>query len=75
MRHSPILDQLRGGDRRSIGRVPHVVRVVSKNRELTGELIVGLVSDDPIIRMRAADALEKVSKERPSLLDPFKKFS
>jgi hypothetical protein len=72
LRHSPIIDQLRGGDRRSIGKVPHVVRVVSKNLELTGELIVGLVSDDPIIRMRAADALEKVSKERPSLLDPFK---
>jgi len=72
MRHSPILDQLRGGDRRSIGRVPQVVQEVSKNPELAGELAVGLVSDDPIIRMRAADALEKVSKDRPALLDPFK---
>ena len=43
-----------------------------KNPELAGELVVGLVSDDPIIRMRAADALEKVSKERPALLGPFK---
>jgi hypothetical protein len=72
MRHSPILDQLRGGDRRSIGRVPQVVEEVSKNLELVGELVVGLVSDDPIIRMRSADALEKVSKGRPALLDPFK---
>jgi len=72
MRHSPILDQLRGGDRRSIGRVPQVVEEVSKNLELVGELVVGLVSDDPIIRMRAADALEKVSKGHPALLNPFK---
>jgi hypothetical protein len=72
MKHSPILDQLRGGDRRSIGRVPQVVQEVSNNPELAGELVVGLLSDDPIIRMRAADALEKVSKERPALLDPFK---
>jgi len=43
-----------------------------KNPELTGELVVGLVSDDPIIRMRAADALEKVSKERPALLGSFR---
>jgi hypothetical protein len=67
-----MLDQLRGGDRRSIGQVPLVVEEVSKNLELVGELLVGLVSDDPIIRMRAADALEKVSKGRPALLDPFK---
>lgn len=38
-----------------------------------GELVAGLANDDPIIRMRAADALEKVSKERPALLAPFKK--
>ena len=74
MRHSPILDQLRGGDRRSIGRVPQVVEEVSKNLELVGELVVGLVSDDPIIRMRAADALEKVSKGHPALLNPFKEI-
>ena len=72
MRHLPILEQLRGGDRRSIGRVPQVVQEVSKNPELAGELVVGLVGDDPIVRMRAADALEKVSKEHPALLNPFK---
>jgi hypothetical protein len=72
MRHSPILDQLRGGDRRSLERVPQVIELVSKNLELVGELEVGLVNDDPIIRMRAADALEKVSMGHPALLDPFK---
>jgi hypothetical protein len=28
--------------------------------------------DDPVIRMRAADAAEKISRERPLLLQPFK---
>ena len=72
MKHSHLITKLRGGDRRSIGRVPEVVREVLKNPELVGELVVGLVIDDPIIRMRAADALEKVTKERPALLGPFK---
>ncbi len=72
VKQSRLIMKLRGGDRRSIGRVPEVVRAVSKNTELAGELVVGLVSDDSIIRMRAADALEKVTKERPALLGPFK---
>ena len=72
MKHPYLIKKLRGGDRRSIGRVPEVVREVSKKPELAGELVVALVSDDPIIRMRAADALEKVSRDRPALLGPFK---
>lgn len=72
LKDSRFIQKLRGGDRRSIGRVPEVVREVTKKPELAGELVVSIVSDDPIIRMRAADALEKVSKERPALLSPFK---
>ena len=29
-------------------------------------------SDDPVVRMRAADAAEKISVQRPDLLAPFK---
>lgn len=72
MTHSSLIRKLRGGDRRSIGHVPEVVREVLKKPELAGELVAGIVSDDPVLRMRAADALEKVSKERPALLGPFK---
>lgn len=36
------------------------------------ELIGFLLSDDPIVRMRAADAAEKISVHRPGLLAPFK---
>jgi hypothetical protein len=30
-------------------------------------------SDDPVIRMRVADAVEKISAQRAELLQPFKK--
>ena len=32
-----------------------------------------MLNDDPIVRMRSADALEKVTKTHPDLLQPFKK--
>src|SRR5690606_33184547 len=31
-----------------------------------------MTCDDPVLRMRAADAVEKASRERPELLAPFK---
>jgi len=63
---------LAGGDRRSIGRSNEVVAVIRERPRLFGELIRCLWSGDPIIRMRAADAAEKVSASRPELLAPFK---
>jgi hypothetical protein len=72
LKHFHLIAKLRGGDRRSIGRVPEVVRDVSKKPVLARELAMGLVNDDPIVRMRAADALEKLSRDRPGILDPFK---
>jgi hypothetical protein len=68
-----ILAQLAGGDRRSIGHSEQVVAVVSRNPGLFSELIAGLWSEDPLIRMRAADAAEKVSRKNPELLQPHKK--
>lgn len=60
-----------GGDRRSIGRVPSVVRRVLRDPALVSELVRGLRHDDPLVRMRAADALEKTSRDRPGILAPF----
>lgn len=67
-----ILLRLAGGDRRSIGQSNQVVTLVLKQPEPFGELIRGLQAADPVVRMRAADAAEKVSLERPDLLIPFK---
>ena len=63
-----ILTMLAGGDRRSIGRANQAAAMVSKDLSLFPELMTGLWSDDPLVRMRAADAAEKVSRKHPKLL-------
>lgn len=68
-----ILDFLRGGDRRTIGRADKVAAIVSKDPRLSPELMAGLWSEDPVVRMRAADAAEKVTRENPKLLRPYKR--
>jgi len=68
-----LLQKLTGGDRRSIGNVEGVIHDVSKKPALFEVLFDGLAVDDPLIRMRAADAIEKISADQPALLRPFKK--
>lgn len=67
-----LLDKLAGGDRRSIGQSNEVSALVLKRPALFPQLMRGLWSSDPLIRMRAADGAEKVSLRRPDLLQPFK---
>ncbi|MFQ5610768.1 MAG: hypothetical protein ACE5H9_01395 [Anaerolineae bacterium] len=69
---SQILQKLKGGDLRSIGRAEEVVQDVLHNPALFGEVFEGLLDDDPRVRMRSADALEKVSAKHPEYLQPFK---
>jgi HEAT repeat protein len=69
---SPLLNKLRGGDRRSIGQANQVAGLVLQRPALFPQLIEGLSNSDPLIRMRAADAAEKVTLRRPGLLKPFK---
>jgi len=68
-----ILALLEGGDRRTIGRSDQAAAIVSNHPELFPELIAGLWSADPLVRMRAADASEKVTREHRELLQPYKK--
>jgi hypothetical protein len=67
-----LLNRLSGGDRRSIGQANTVAALVLRRPALFPQLMQGLWSSDPLIRMRAADAAEKVSLRRPDLLQPFK---
>ena len=55
-----------------IGRSEEVAAMVSKDPRLFSELMAGLWSTDPLIRMRAADAAEKVTRNRGELLQPYK---
>jgi len=67
-----ILDKLRGGDRRSIGRANEVVSDVISNPSLFESVFGGMQHPDPLVRMRSADVVEKVSGKQPELLQPFK---
>ena len=67
-----LLKTLGGGDRRSIGRSNEVAELVFKRPVLFAQLIHGMCAADPLVRMRAADAAEKVSRKQPDLLRSFK---
>src|SRR5210317_1382909 len=43
-----ILSKLRGGDRRSIGKVGEVVSAVRKKPDLFNDLVTGLFDEDPV---------------------------
>ena len=68
-----LLKTLSGGDLRSIGRSNEVVARVIARPSLFRQLIQGLTSRDRIVRMRAADAIDKISLSRPELLAPHKR--
>jgi hypothetical protein len=67
-----LADQLRGGDRRSIGKSNHVAKLVLSDPKRFPELFKCLWHEDPAVRMRAADAAEKITVTRPELLSPHK---
>jgi len=69
---SSLLRKLEGGDRRSIGRADEVVAAVLGQPTLFGSLFAGLSGDDPVVRARAADAVEKITVVHPEYLQPYK---
>jgi hypothetical protein len=71
-RSKSILQKLEGGDRRSLGRSAEVIQDVLRDPTLFEPLFDAIESPDPAVRIRAADAVEKISRERPQLLAPFK---
>jgi hypothetical protein len=71
---SEILEWLRGGDLRSIGRSEEVVKAVLETPALFDEVIAGMTDDDPLIRMRASDAVEKITKIHPEMLTSHKEM-
>ena len=72
MTAKPLLDSLRGGDRRSIGRANAVAAEAAADPRKLAVLVEGLMDADPVVRMRAADALEKATAAVPTRLDPHK---
>lgn len=60
-----ILRLLRGDGRRTISRGGKVAAAVAKDSALFPELISGLWSDNLLVRIRAADATEKGTRDSP----------
>ena len=72
MEASQALEKLKGGNLRSIGKSNEVVRYILNSPALFGGVFTGLFHEDPVIRMRSADGIEKVTKVRPMYLQPYK---
>ncbi len=68
-----MLDKLRGGDRRSIGRSNEVVADIKENPALFEKVFPGLHDQDPVLKARAADTIEKATRRMPDLLLNHKK--
>ena len=68
-----VRERLQGGDRRELGNADAVASDVLRYPERFAELFEAIMDADPVIRMRAADAAEKVTRGRPDLLVPFRK--
>lgn len=67
-----IVDQLAGGDLRSIGASNRVVVRVLAQPVLFAEVMAGLGHPDRVVRSRCADAAEKISARQPGWLKPYK---
>jgi hypothetical protein len=68
----PIFNKLEGGDRRSIGKSEEVVAEVLADPSLFDVIFEGMLNPDPLIRMRCADAIEKITVDHPEYLRPHK---
>ena len=63
-----ILTWLSGGDLRSDGLADEVSTAVLQSPGLFDDLYAGLSEPDDVVRGRTADALEKISRQRPDLI-------
>ena len=68
-----IAERLKGGDRRSLGASEEVASLVLRDTTRFEELFDAMLHADPLVRMRAADTVEKLTRIRPDLLAPFRK--
>jgi hypothetical protein len=68
----PLLQKLTGTDRRSIGRSDEVVTEVLAEPALFDAVFEGMLATDAVLRMRSADAVEKITAQHPEYLRPYK---
>jgi hypothetical protein len=54
----------------AIGEADHVAAIIVDDPEKFAAAVQAITDNDPVMRMRAADAVEKASRRRPELLLP-----
>lgn len=67
-----VVERLAGTDRRSIGAADAIAKEIAGDQDLFDQVMEAMFLDDPVICMRAADAVEKASRLRPERLYPHK---
>ena len=63
--------QMSGGNKRKLNNQP-VIEAVRHDPAKVGELFECVIDEDDYVRMRASDALEKVCRSDPSIVQPLK---
>jgi len=61
------------GDLRTAGKSEEVVKLVSSKPKLFDDVVNAILVDDPGTRMRASDAVEKITRVHPEWLKPYKR--
>ncbi len=67
-----LLTLLQGGDRRSIGRANEALARLEAEPMLLARLVDGMTARDAVVRMRAADVVEKYTAAHPAALQYYK---
>ena len=68
-----IIRKLKEGDLHQKGKSEEVVSDVLKKPQLFRDVVAGILDGEPGVRMRASDAIEKITRVRPEFLQPYKK--
>ncbi len=68
-----MLNKLRGGNIRSIGRSNEIAADIEENPTLIEKVFPGLYGRDPVLKARSADVIEKATRNKPELLLKHKK--
>lgn len=69
-----LLQQLEGGDRRSIGAVPRIVERMLADPRRFPTLLRGMAAPNALVCMRCADAVEKITRAHPEYLALHKRW-
>lgn len=69
-----VISILEEGDLATIGRVSEIIKMVAAKPEVFPELVQAMAHADPGVRMRASDAVEKISRTQPDYLQSHKTF-